>query len=180
MTPTQDQGADPVHDSTAEVDAGADAAAARAAREEQVGRAAEGIGRALGRFARKARPEAERLAQRARPEAERLAQNVSEKARQASEQARPEIENLARKARTAAEAALPHVERAGRDAVQFARDHESEIKRAALTSAEFTARRVVPLPLRPIVDAVEADRRRRPPLTDNRAPDETPPRPPST
>ena len=124
----------------------------REARDEQVGRAAEGIGRALGRFARKARPEAERLAQRVRPEAERLA----------------------RSARAAAEAARPHVERAGRDAVQYAREHEDEIKRAARTGAEFTARRAVPLPLRPIVEAVEADRRRRPPLTDTRTPADAP------
>src|SRR5690606_35769024 len=116
--------------------------------EEQAGRVAEGIGRTLGRFARKARPEAERLAQRAKPEAERLA----------------------RQARAAAEAARPHVEQAGRDALHYSREHQDEIKRAAITGAEFTARNAVPLPLRPIVNAVEADRRRRPPLTDDRAP----------
>lgn len=146
----------------------------REARDEQAGRAGE-IGRALGRFARKARPEAERLAQRVRPEAERLAQRVRPEAERLAQRARPEAERLARSARAAAEAARPHVERAGRDAVQYAREHEDEIKRAARTGAEFTARRAVPLPLRPIVDAVEADRRRRPPLTDTRTPVDAPP-----
>lgn len=125
----------------------------RTDRDEQVGQAAERLGRALGRFARQARSAGEELAREARPEAERLA----------------------RQARTAAEAARPHLERAGREAVRYAREHEDDIKRAARVGASYTARRVVPLPLRPIVDAVEADRRRRPPLRDDRDPFDSPP-----
>ena len=124
----------------------------RAARDEQLGQGAERVGRALGRFARKARATGKELAREARPEAERLA----------------------RQARIAADAARPHLERAGREAVKYAREHEDEIKQAARTGAEVTARRAIPLPLRPIVDAVEQDRRRRPPLRDDRAPDDPP------
>ncbi|MCA9850624.1 MAG: hypothetical protein KC461_08260 [Dehalococcoidia bacterium] len=132
--------------------AGSDRDPRRAARDEQLGEGAERVGRMLGRFARKARATGEELAREARPEAERLA----------------------RQARIAADAARPHLERAGREAVKYAREHEDEIKRAARTGAEFTARRAIPLPLRPIVDAVEQDRRRRPPLRDDRAPDDPP------
>ncbi len=110
------------------------------------------VGGALGRFARRARAASEQAIQDARPEAERLA----------------------RQARAAAEAARPHVERAGRtvatEATRFAREHQDEIKRAARVGAELTARRVVPLPLRPLVDALEAEHLHRPaPLTDDRA-----------
>jgi hypothetical protein len=163
--PDESVGGDPVEGNTVEGNTveGADGAppSERDRRDEQVSRAAETFGRTLGKFARRARPEAERL----RQEADRLAQR-----------ARPEAERLAQKARAAADAARPHVERAGRDAIQYARDHEDEIKRAALTGAEFTARRAVPLPLRPIVSAVEDEHRRRPPLRDDRAP-EDPPKP---
>lgn len=105
------------------------------------------VGGALGRFARRALSAGEQAARDARPEAERLAQ----------------------KARAAAEAARPHVERVGRDAVRYARDHEDELKRAARVGAEFTARNAIPLPLRPVVDAIEAERLIRPaPLRDDR------------
>lgn len=142
----------------------------REQRDEQVGRAAQRFGKTLGKFARRAGPEAERL----RQEAERLAQRARPEAERLAQRARPEAERLAQKARAAADAARPHVERAGREAIQYARDHEDEIKRAALTGAEFTARRAVPLPLRPIVNAVEDERRRRPPLRDDRAPEDPP------
>lgn len=133
------------------------------------------LGGMLGRLARRALPEAERLAQRARevgeqvardarPEAERLAQ----RAREAGEHARPEAERLAAKARAAAEAARPHVERAGRDAVRYVRDHDDELKRAGKTAAEFAAFRAVPLPLQPLIRAVEREVRPRPPLRDDR------------
>lgn len=125
----------------------------RAARDEQAGVAAERLGRVLGRFARKAKVTGGGLAREARPDAELLA----------------------RKARAAADAARPHVERAGREALKYAREHEGEIKQGARTAAEFTARRAVPLPLRPIVTAVEEDRRRRPPLRDDRTPEGAPP-----
>ncbi|MEX1022667.1 MAG: hypothetical protein WD058_05925 [Dehalococcoidia bacterium] len=129
------------------------------------------VGGMLGRLARRARPEAERLAERARPEAERLAQRARDLGGHAAREARPEAERLAQVARAAVEAGRPHLERAGRGALQFARDHDDEIRRAARTGAEFTVRRAIPLPLQPIVHAVEGDLRRRPPLRDDRTPD---------
>lgn len=128
------------------------------------------IGGVLGRFAQRARDVGEQAARDARPEVERLAQ----RAKAAAEDARPEAERLAqltaRRAKAAADAARPHVERAGRDAVRYARDHEDELKRAARVGAGFTARRVIPLPLIPIVDAMQAEAMRRPaPLLDDRA-----------
>lgn len=125
----------------------------RAKRDEQAAIAAERVGGTLGRFAG-------RWARKARAAGEEIAR-----------EARPEADQLVKRARAAADAARPHVVRAGREAAQYAREHQDEIKDAARTGAAFTARRAVPLPLRPIVEAVEADRRRRPPLRDDRAPD---------
>lgn len=79
-------------------------------------------------------------------------------------------QQAAQRAKAAAEAARPHVERTGRDALRYARDHEDEIKRVARVGAGLTARRVVPMPLVPIVDAMQAEALRRPaPLRDDRA-----------
>ena len=87
---------------------------------------------------------------------------------EAARDARPEVERLARSARSAAEVARPHVEQAGRSAIQYVRDHNDDIKRAARVGAELTAHQVLPMQLRPIVAAVEADRWRRTPYRDNR------------
>jgi hypothetical protein len=99
------------------------------------------VGGILGRFARRARAVGGQAAAEARPEAERLA----------------------RQARAAAEAARPHVERAGRDAARYVREHDQEIKDAATAGARIAAMRAVPVPFRPVVDALGASQPR-PPL----------------
>lgn len=99
----------------------------------------------------------------------RTAHRARERGEEAMRDARPEAERVARAARTAADAARPRIEQAGRDAVRFVRDHDGEIKRAARIGAEVAAQRAMPVPLRPIVAAIEADRWRRAPLRDERA-----------
>jgi hypothetical protein len=120
-------------------------------------------------------PRADELPERMQEVAGRLGRMLGrsvQRARAAGEEAardaRPEVERLARSARSAAETARPHVEQAGRSAIQYVRDHNDEIKRAARVGAELTAHQVLPMRLRPIVAAVEADRWRRAPYRDDR------------
>lgn len=93
---------------------------------------------------------------------------------QAARDARPEAERLAKQARAAAEAARPHIERAGQDAVRYVREHDTEIKEAAKAGARITARRAVPVPFRPVVDALDLSRPRRIERIDDDAESEPP------
>jgi hypothetical protein len=122
-----------------------------------------GFGAELMRRAREAAEAARKAAEEHRPAAERAARDAAERARQLAEAARPEVERRARQAKVAGEAALPHAQRAAREAAEYAREHEAEIKAAASRGAEVAARIVVPRPLRPAVDAMGEELRRKPP-----------------
>ncbi|MEZ4553884.1 MAG: hypothetical protein AB7L91_03850 [Dehalococcoidia bacterium] len=123
------------------------------------GMAGEGGGAAsLLRRVQEAAELARRTAEQHRPAAERAAREAAERARHAVEAAKPEAERLARQARAAAEAARPHVERAAGDAANYAREHEDEIRNAAARAA----RTVAPRPLRPAIDAMSEELKKRP------------------
>ena len=100
-----------------------------------------------------------------RPAAERMAREAFERAQHAVDAARPEVERLARDAAAAAQSAAafarPVVERVAHDAVDYARDHQDELRRAATSAADAAAnlatQRIVPGPLRPMVDALRQE-----------------------
>ncbi len=122
-----------------------------------------GAGSEFLRRAREAAEAARRMAEERRPAAERAAHDVAEQAKRAVEAARPEAERLARQARAAAEAARPHVEHAAQEAASFAREHEDDLKSVAARAARIVA----PLPLRPALDAIEEELRRKSPPQEN-------------
>ena len=97
--------------------------------------------------------------------AEKYAREAFERAQHAVDAARPEVERLARDAAAAAQSAAafarPVVERVAHDAVDYARDHQDELRRAATSAADAAAnlatQRIVPGPLRPMVDALRQE-----------------------
>lgn len=120
----------------------------------------ESEGGLLGRFARGAARAARRLqheAEERRPAAERAAHDAAERLRKAADAAKPEVERLGRNAKAAADAALPHIKRAAKDAIDYTREHQDEIKGAAGKAGRVAARGVTPAPLRPAIDAFEAE-----------------------
>jgi multidrug efflux pump subunit AcrA (membrane-fusion protein) len=128
--------------------------ARRGISEDDIERIASQGASALNRFVRRAAKSARAAAEAARPEAERLARQ----ARDAAEAARPEAERLARQARDAAEAAAraarPRVERAAREARQYLEEHDEELRRAGRVGAHYIVARSIPVPIRPLVDAM--------------------------
>jgi hypothetical protein len=143
--------------------------------EERPADAAERLGRALGRFARRARESGADAAFRERkPEIDRIARQVRDQARAAGRAAKPHIEH-------AAEVARPRVEQAGREATartaRFVREHDTELRQAATTGAHLATSRMGPPLLRPVITAVTDEiTRPRPPRVDPNSP--PPPREP--
>lgn len=123
-----------------------------------IGMSGEGGASELMKRVRDAANAARQAADEHRPAAERMARDAAERAKRAAEAAKPEAERLARQARAAAEAARPHAERAANEAARYAREHEDELREAASKAARFVA----PVPLRPAVDAMDAELRRKP------------------
>jgi hypothetical protein len=135
-----------------------------------IGMSGEGGGAAeLMKRVRDAANAARQAAEEHRPAAERTVREAADRAKRAAEAALPEAERLARQARAAADAARPHVERAAHEAAVYAREHEDELRDAASKAARFVA----PAALRTALDAMEAERQRKPaPVED----EDTPPK----